>query len=183
MAFSSRGSTGRRISTQKWRGHSRTSRRPRRRGRAPLRTRSLLDDHCSLAARDSIWTRSGFAHRLGAVCWRVLPWSLEPARGLESTRLRQPDDPRTALWRRTAATASRTGPSRATRAATTRRLLRSTGGASARRRARARPTAVTTSFREHPPSRYPFTRSLADRGIALCGSILRVMTRIRCPLA
>ncbi len=31
--------------------------------------------------------------------------------------------------------------------------------------------------------RYPFTRSLADRGIALCGSILRVMTRIRCPLA
>jgi hypothetical protein len=30
---------------------------------------------------------------------------------------------------------------------------------------------------------YPFTRSLADRGIALCGSILRVMTRIRCPLA
>jgi hypothetical protein len=24
---------------------------------------------------------------------------------------------------------------------------------------------------------------LADRGIALCGSILRVMTRIRCPLA
>ncbi len=32
-------------------------------------------------------------------------------------------------------------------------------------------------------SGYPFTRSLADRGIALCGSILRVMTRIRCPLA
>ncbi len=29
-------------------------------------------------------------------------------------------------------------------------------------------------------SLYPFTRSLADRGIALCGSILRVMTRIRC---
>ncbi len=34
-----------------------------------------------------------------------------------------------------------------------------------------------------PSYSYPFTRSLADRGIALCGSILRVMTRIRCPLA
>jgi DNA replication protein DnaC len=47
-----------------------------------------------------------------------------------------------------------------------------------------RATCITTNrpFKDWTKV-YPFTRSLADRGIALCGSILRVMTRIRCPLA